>query len=84
MFYEIEMSHENYPMSKSNHSWTNWAKLIEANAQAGVQREISEHKAKGNPVFYEEDNKLIMETSLGERFEYKYTNQKIEIINKLE
>lgn len=78
------MSQKNSYQSKSNHSWTQWATLIEANAQAGVQREISEHKAKGNPVFYEEDNKLIMETSLGERFEYKYTNQGIEILNKLE
>ena len=58
--------------------------LIEGNAQAGVQREITEHKAKGNPIFYEEDNKLIMETSPGERFEYKYTAEGIKILKKLE
>jgi len=78
------MSHENSHQLKSNQSWTKWAMLIEANAQAGVQREINEHKAKGNPIFYEEDNRLIMETSQGERFEYKYTDQGIKILNKLE
>jgi hypothetical protein len=78
------MSKENCQTPESNHSWTKWATLIEAHAQAGVQREISEHKAKGNPVFYEEDNKLIMETSLGERFEYKYTSHGVEVLKKLE
>ena len=57
--------------------------LIEANAQAGVQQEIIEHKANGNSIFYEEKNKLIMETSQGERFEYKLTEQGIEILNQL-
>ena len=58
--------------------------IIVSNAQAGVQREIIEHKAKGNPIYYEDKNKLIMENSKGERFEYKHTDEGIEIINKVE
>jgi len=47
------MSHKFSHQSTSNQSWTKWAMLIEANAQAGVQQEIIEHKANGNSIFYE-------------------------------
>ncbi len=57
------MSNNNPNQSKPTHSWTEWAMIIETNAQAGVQREIAEHKAKGNPIYYKESDKLIMENS---------------------
>jgi|GEM_PF-3163587 len=78
------MSNNNPNQSKPTQSWAEWARVIEAKAQAGVQEEIAEHKAKGHPIYYEENGKLIMENSKGERFEYKRTNKEIEIINNLE
>lgn len=78
------MNNNNPNHSEITPSWTEWVKIIEKDVQAGVQREIAEHKAKGNPIYYKKDGKFIIENSKGERFEYKETDKGIEIIKKIQ
>jgi hypothetical protein len=40
-------------------------------AQEGLKKEITVHKAKGNPIFYSWSGISIMELPDGRRFEYK-------------
>jgi hypothetical protein len=82
---QTSTSQNNNPdRSKPTQSWSEWVTIATTDAQAGVQREIAEHKAKGNPIYYQENGKSIMENSNGERFEYRETDKGIEIINKLQ
>jgi hypothetical protein len=47
------------------------SKELEQLAQIGVQREIAEHKAKGNSIFYSRNGVPIMEKADGHCFEYR-------------
>lgn len=78
------MSNDNSDQSKPIQSWGEWVEISIKLAQEGVQREIAEHKAMGNPIYYEENGKLVMENSQGEKFEYKHTENGTEIIGKVE
>lgn len=78
------MTDNNHDQLKPTQSFGEWAKIVETKAQEGVQQEIAEHRAMGNPIYYEKDGKLIMETSKGECFEYKHTENGNEIIGKVE
>ncbi len=78
------MNNENSHESKPTQSWTEWIEMITPKIQQGVQEEIAEHKALGNPIYYEMNGKLIVEHSNGERFEYKHTDNGVEIIGQIE
>lgn len=78
------MTYDNSNEPKPKQSWGQWVEMITPKIQQGVQEEIAEHKALGNPIYYEMEDKLIVENSDGERFEYKHTSNGIEIIGKIE
>ncbi|MDJ0696923.1 hypothetical protein [Mastigocoleus sp. MO_188.B34] len=52
--------------------------------QEGVQKEILKHRLHGNPIFYEEDNILIMENPDGKKFEINLEDDEIKIIRELD
>ena len=78
------MTKENSNNPKPKQSWTQWVEMITPKIQQGVQEEIAEHLAMGNPIYYIENGKSIVQNSKGERFEYKDTENGIEIIGKIE
>lgn len=69
--------------SKPTETWTEWVEKIEKLAQEGVRKELAERIANGHSIHYEENGKLIMENSEG-KFEYKRTQNRTEIVGKLE
>lgn len=48
-----------------------WGNKLERLAQEGVRKEIAEHKAAGNPIFYSRKGLPIMELPDGRCFEYR-------------
>lgn len=78
------MNNENSHEPKPTQSWTEWVEMITPKIQQGVQEEIAEHLGKGNPIYYLENGKSIVQNSNGERFEYIDTDNGIEIIGKIE
>ncbi len=60
-----------------------WSESLTRQVKRGVAKEIAEHKLRGQPIFYEENNMLIMENPNGEKFEYKLEDGDVQIIRKL-
>ncbi|MDJ0696925.1 MmgE/PrpD family protein [Mastigocoleus sp. MO_188.B34] len=67
-----------------NNEFTEWSQSLAEQAQKEVQQEIAMHKLNGQPIFYEEDNMLIMENPDGKRFEYRLEDGKVQIIRELD
>lgn len=60
-------------MNVESHSLTDfskWGEELECLAQAGVRKEIAEHKAHRRSIFYSRNGVLIMELADGRCFEY--------------
>lgn len=61
-------------MNVEQHSPTDfsmWGEELERLAQAGVKKEIAQHKALGRSIFYSRNGVLIMELADGRCFEYQ-------------
>ncbi|AFY91139.1 hypothetical protein [Chroococcidiopsis thermalis] len=68
----------------NNSEFSEWGKKLERLAQAGVQKEIAEHKASNRSVFYERNGTTIMELPDGRCFEYRLQDGKIQIVSEVE
>ncbi|MBD2309961.1 MmgE/PrpD family protein [Chroococcidiopsis sp. FACHB-1243] len=68
----------------NNSEFSEWGKKLERLAQAGVQKEIAEHKASGRSIFYERNGMTIMELADGRCFEYRLQDGKVQIVSEVE
>ncbi len=71
-------------IESSNSEFSQWGKEMERLAQIGVKKEIEQHKAAGQPIFYSRQGVLIMELSDGRCFEYRCReNGTLEILREV-
>ncbi len=64
----LQMSDPNTPTESE---FTRWTDELEDLARLGVEKEIAQHKAHGNPIFYSRNGVPIMELADGRCFEYR-------------
>ena len=74
----------NIDKTMNNSEFSEWGKKLERLAQAGVQKEIAEHKASNCSIFYERNGTTIMELPDGRCFEYRLQDGKVQIVSEVE
>ncbi|MBA3920790.1 MAG: MmgE/PrpD family protein [Nostocaceae cyanobacterium] len=65
------MAQENIEANINHSEFYQWGKELERLAQIGVKKEIEQHKAAGQPIFYSRQGVLMMELPDGRCFEYQ-------------
>lgn len=56
----------------ADNEFVQWTKKLEQLSQAGVSKEIAQHKAAGRPIFYSIHGVPIMELADSRCFEYRH------------